>query len=353
MNTRTANNMSKVKIGIAFGSGVARGWAHIGVLRGLTKAGYAPDIISGTSIGALVGGSYAAGKLSQLEQFALSFHGRKLINLLDLRLGGAGLIGGKHLARAMEEHLGDVQIEHLGRTFIAVATELSTGHEIWLRHGPIVEAIRASYALPGLFEPVSHEGRWLIDGALVNPVPVSPCRAMGARLVIAVNLNADALGTANIFDGHTVETMSGEPVSEKTSPNETSNDKTKNGEPADDETHKHSWWAKTKNRVSPSERTIARHFLGTKKNAPGLTSVMSGALNIMQDRLSRSRLAADPADVIITPHVGHISLIEFDKAEELIRKGEDAANHALPFIEKALSRLNDHPEPATRQPVAI
>ncbi len=343
MSTRTANNMSKVKIGIAFGSGVARGWAHIGVLRGLTKAGYAPDIISGTSIGALVGGSYAAGKLSQLEEFALSFHGRKLINLLDLRLGGAGLIGGKHLARAMEEHLGDVQIEHLGRTFIAVATELSTGHETWLRQGSIVEAIRASYALPGLFEPVSHEGRWLIDGALVNPVPVSPCRAMGARLVIAVNLNADALGTANIFDGHTVETMSGEPVSSKTRPDET----------ADDETHKHSWWARTKNRVSPSERTIARHFLGTKKNAPGLTSVMSGALNIMQDRLSRSRLAADPADVIITPRVDHISLIEFDKAEELISKGEDAANHALPFIEKALSRLNGHAEPATHQPVAI
>lgn len=320
--------MADMKIGIAFGSGVARGWAHIGVLKGLVKAGYTPDIISGTSIGALVGGSYAAGKLCQLEEFALSFHGRRLINLLDLRFGGAGLIGGRRLTKLMDQHLGDVQIEHLGRTFVAVATELATGHEAWLRKGPIVDAIRASYALPGLFEPVLHDGRWLIDGALVNPIPVSVCRALGARLVIAVNLNADAVGMSNHFDGHMIETLRTEANDSK--------------------------WRKRLTEVNrPAERAIARQFFGTKKQGPGLTNVMMGALNIMQDRLSRSRLAADPADVMISPHVGHISLIEFDKARELIDKGEAAATHAVPFIEEALRQLNGRSSSQADQPLAI
>ncbi|MBN4051671.1 patatin-like phospholipase family protein [Parvibaculum lavamentivorans] len=319
--------MAKMKIGIAFGSGVARGWAHIGVIKGLVKAGYNPDIISGTSIGALVGASFAAGKLEQIEEFALKFHGRRLITLLDLRLGGAGLIGGKRLARLMEEHLGDVQIEHLSRTFVAVATELATGHEAWLRKGPIVDAVRASYALPGLFEPVWHEERWLIDGALVNPIPVSVCRALGARLVIAVNLNNDAIGLSNHFDGHMVETIHAD-------------------------IHDTKW----KRRLTESNRktqSVTRQFFGTKKQSPGLTNVMMGALNIMQDRMARSRLAADPADVLIAPDVGHIGLIDFDKAEELIAQGEAAAAHAIPFVEHALTRLNGRPDENEDQPVAI
>ncbi len=319
--------MSKMKIGIAFGSGVARGWAHIGVIKGLTKAGYAPDIVSGTSIGALVGGSYAAEKLTQLEEFALSFHGRKLINLLDLRLGGAGLIGGKRLVKLMDEHLGDTKIEDLDRTFVSVATELATGHEAWLRKGPIVEAIRASYALPGLFEPVLHDNRWLIDGALVNPIPVSVCRALGARLVIAVNLNNDAVAMGSQFDGHLIETMHSD-------------------------VHDTEW----KKRLSvgrTAEPSITRKLLGTKKQTPGLTGVMMGALNIMQDRLSRARLAADPADVMIAPRVGHINLVEFDKAGELIELGEAAATHALPFIEQALCHLNGDSQAFADQPVAI
>ncbi len=316
-----------MKIGIAFGSGVARGWAHIGVVKGLVKAGYNPQIISGTSIGALVGASYAAGKLSQLEEFALAFHGRRLINLLDLRLGGAGLIGGKRLARLMDQHLGDVQIEHLGRTFVAVATELATGHEAWIRKGPIVEAVRASYALPGLFEPILHEGRWLIDGALVNPIPVSVCRALGARLVIAVNLNNDAIGLSNHFDGHMIETMHADIHDSK--------------------------WKKKLTEIRPKPQTMTRQFFGTKKQSPGVTNVVMGALNIMQDRMARARLAADPADVLIAPDVGHIGLIDFDKAQELIEKGETAATHAIPFIEHALTRLNGNSKAVSGQPLAM
>ncbi len=325
--------MAKMKIGIAFGSGVARGWAHIGVIKGLMKAGYNPDIISGTSIGALVGGSFAAGKLGELEEFALSFHGRKLINFMDLRLGGAGLIGGKRFTKLMNEHLGETKIEDLNHTFVAVATELATGHEAWLRKGSLVDAISASYALPGLFEPVRHDGRWLIDGALVNPIPVSVCRALGARLVIAVNLNTDAVGKSNHHDGHMIETLYSE--------------------------EHDSGWRKRLVDTGRTERAIARQFFGKKKESPGIVNVMMGSLNIMQDRLSRSRLATDPADVLIAPHVGHISLIDFDKAPDLIAQGEAAAAHALPFIEDALTRLNGHDDPADdvdtdeTQPLAI
>ncbi|HIB66247.1 MAG TPA: hypothetical protein EYO33_14320 [Phycisphaerales bacterium] len=204
----------------------------------------------------------------------------------------------------------------MNHTFVAVATELATGHEAWIRKGSLVEAISASYALPGLFEPVRHEGRWLIDGALVNPIPVSVCRALGARLVIAVNLNTDAVGKSNHHDGHMIETLYSEDHD--------------------------SGWRKKLVDTGRTERAIARQFFGKKKESPGIVNVMMGSLNIMQDRLSRSRLATDPADVLIAPHVGHISLIDFDKAPELIAQGEAAAAHALPFIEDALVRLNGH-----------
>jgi NTE family protein len=315
-----------MKIGIAFGSGVARGWAHIGVIKGLKAAGYEPDIISGTSIGALVGGSYAAGKLPELEDFARSFKGRKLMSMLDVRLGGAGLISGNRLARRMEDHVGDINIEDLKHTFVAVATELATGHEAWLRRGPLVDAIRASYALPGLFEPVLHDDRWLIDGALVNPIPVSVCRALGARLVIAVNLNTDSLGMSSQFDGHTIETLR-----------------------ANDE----SPWRQRLSNTEVPERTMFRQFFGSKGEALGVTNVMVGALNIMQDRLSRSRLAGDPADVMIAPRVGDISLVEFDRADELIALGESAAGHAIPFIEQALQDLNGRSHVSSTQPLAM
>ena len=183
--------MGDCKIGLALGGGSARGWAHIGVLRALNEAGIHPDIVAGTSIGAVVGGCYVAGELPALEKFARELTRRKVLGFLDFNFSGSGLITGQRLCNVLDARMKDVVIEDLPKRFVAVATEIGTGHEIWLSRGRLVDAMRASYALPGIFRPVAINGRWLFDGALVNPVPVSVCRALGARYVIAVNVNWD------------------------------------------------------------------------------------------------------------------------------------------------------------------
>src|SRR3712207_5086242 len=164
---------SKVKIGLALGGGAARGWSHIGVLRVLKEAGVVPDVIAGCSIGGVVGGCYASAKLDELEAFALSLTKRRVMGLLDFHISGSGLIAGDRLKRLLDHDLGDLRIEAMPLRFVTIATELGTGHEIWLTNGSLVDALRASYALPGVFDPVFFGGRWLMDGALVNPVPVT------------------------------------------------------------------------------------------------------------------------------------------------------------------------------------
>ncbi|MEH6404289.1 MAG: patatin-like phospholipase family protein, partial [Sneathiella sp.] len=192
----------------------------------------------------------------------------------------------------------------------AITTELGTGHEIWIRHGSLAKAINASYALPGLFSPQKIDGRWLIDGALTNPVPVSVCRALGARLVIAVNLNADVFGMTNVDED------TGSSVFEK-------------------EHQPRSFLS------SPSPLNLMKHrFFDRTGSDPSVFSVMMSALNIVQDRLSRSRLAGDPPDVNIAPRLAHLGLLEFNKAEEMIREGENAVERALPFLNHALKVLS-------------
>src|SRR3712207_5197420 len=196
---------TRVKIGLALGGGAARGWSHIGVLRVLEAAGIVPDVIAGCSIGAVVGGCYAAGKLDALEAFACSLTKRRVMGLLDFHITGSGLIGGGRLQKLLDQDLTDQRIETLPMRFCTIATELVTGHEIWLTKGPLVQAMRASYALPGIFDPVMIRGRWLMDGALVNPIPITAARALGADLVICVNLNSEvrARGTVLPFDDET------------------------------------------------------------------------------------------------------------------------------------------------------
>lgn len=185
-------------VALALGGGIARGWSHIGVLRAADEFGLPISMISGTSIGALVGGSYLAGKLDDLEEFARTLTKANILRFLDFSLRGSGLINGSRLARRMEDHMDGINIEDLDKPFVAVATEIQSGHEVWLSDGPIVPAIRASYALPGIFTPITHGGRQLVDGALVNPVPVSVCRAYEPNLVIAVNVNAETFGRATV-----------------------------------------------------------------------------------------------------------------------------------------------------------
>ncbi|MFP6772534.1 MAG: patatin-like phospholipase family protein [Alphaproteobacteria bacterium] len=299
--------MTQPKIGLALGSGVGRGWAHIGVLRGLEKAGIEVDVMAGTSIGALVAGVYLAGHLDALETWTRSLNRMRIMRYLDLSMQSGGIIGGRRLGRILNENLRDLHIEHLPKPFIVVATELTTGHEIWLRKGQLVEALQASYALPGIFPPVELDGRPLVDGALVNPVPVSVCRAMGARLVIAVNLNADMLGSERAQNGRI--------------------DRGQNGANG----------GKENGGMLGGAGMLESLF--RRDGSPSMFNVMASALNILQDRLSRSRLAGDPPDVTIAPKVGHIGLLDFDQAEDLIELGEQAVQSALPSLNEALTIL--------------
>lgn len=295
------------KIGLALGGGVARGFAHIGALRTLLANGIVPDIVAGTSIGAVVGAAYLAGKLDALEEWARSLNRFRMMSYLDFRVRSAGLIGGDRLVSTLHQHLGDMNVEDLEKPFVAVATDMVTGHEVWLRQGNLVEALRASFSLPGIFAPVQLDHRWLIDGALVNPVPVSVCLAMGAQMTIAINLNADIIGIAR-RPGSSIPTVAGFDLL--------------------DEQHE----TAARARRIP----ITRRLFRREPNHPSLFGVMFSSLNILQDRIARSRLAGDPPDVAIEPRIGHIGLAEFDRANEMIDEGRAATERRLSQIRDAL-----------------
>ena len=318
------NGAGREKIGLALGGGAARGWAHIGVLRALEAAGIKPDIIVGTSIGAVVGGCYAAGHLDQLEVFARELTVRRVFGYLDFNFAGTGLISGQRLGERLEAHLEGFQIEDLVRRFTAIATEIGTGHEVWLSRGPLVRAMRASYALPGVFRPVKIDGRWLFDGALVNPVPVTVCRALGARYVIAVSLNADsyARGTVLPHLDH-FPTLPDDDDTEADPP----------------EFIEKSTASRAKNAM---RRLLQRQMFGRGDDSPGISTVMVDAFNIVQDRIARSRLAGDPPDAMITPRTGAVGLFDFHRADELIKAGRRAAEREIEDLTREIQARRDY-----------
>ncbi|MBV9969975.1 MAG: patatin-like phospholipase family protein [Xanthobacteraceae bacterium] len=302
-----------LSIGLALGGGAARGFAHIGVLRTLNAHGIWPDVIAGTSIGAVVGGYYAAGRLDLFEHWARQLTRRSLIGYLDFKFGSSGLIGGGRLANRLEDTLGDTTFADLPLRLASIATEVGTGHEIWLTRGRLGDALTASYALPGIFPPRRIGGRWLMDGALVNPLPISAARALGARLVIAVNLSADGFGRGTIIQDH--------------------------GPDAEDEAMRvERVLARSRRGIFKAERLIHRQFFGVARQ-PGLSTVMIEAFQIMQDRITRSRLAGDPPDVMISPRVGRINLFEFHRARDIIALGAEAAEKSIEAIEESIAAL--------------
>ena len=304
-------------IGLALGGGAARGFAHIGVLRTLLARNIVPDVIVGTSIGAVVGGCYASGQLDTLEDWARQLTKRGILGYLDVSFSGAGLIGGNRLANRLDEAIGETLIDKLPVRFAAITTEVGTGHEIWLTRGRMVEALRASYALPGIFPPVRLGGRWLVDGALVNPVPVSAARALGARLVIAVNLNADMLGRGSTIASHGSDDTD-EKLRQQTN-------KPRNGLRG----------------MFGAERAVKRQFIDAGR--PGIPTVMVEAFNIMQDRITRARLAGDPPDVLISPRLGQVGWFDFHRAQQAIEIGAAAAERALEPIAEAINALSTYP----------
>jgi NTE family protein len=305
-------SMSRPTIGIALGGGAARGWAHIGVLKTLIAAGLEPDIVAGTSIGAVAGACFVTGRLAALEDFASALTRRRIFGFLDFNFAGSGLITGQRLSARLEHHLREFTIEGLERKFVAVATELGTGHEVWLNKGNLVDALQASFALPGIFRPVQINGRWLIDGALVNPIPVSVCRAFGARIVIAVNLSNDIFSKGCVIPDHAA-------LADPPSVAESKEMLGTNGRAA--------------------VHLLHRQIFGRSNGAPGMSAVMMDAINITQDRIARSRLAGDPPDITIGPRLGSIGLFDFHRASEAIALGARAAEKQIDEIKMAVRAL--------------
>ena len=247
--------------------------------------------------------------MDQLEDWARSLTRMKVMSYLDVKVRSGGLIGGRKLYKLMHEHFGDVRIEDLDIPYVCVATDMVTGHEVWIRKGKLIDAMRASFALPGVFPPVRRHNRWLVDGALVNPVPLSICQALGSNMTIAVNLNADITGKAR-KRGEKISTVAG-------------------FDPLEDDG------------IGGFARKIpvARRLFKRDKEGPSLFGVMVSSLNIVQDRLARSRLAGEPPDINLVPRIGHIGLMEFERVDELIESGEIAVERMLPEIQDAYQVL--------------
>ncbi|MDE1982501.1 MAG: patatin-like phospholipase RssA [Betaproteobacteria bacterium] len=290
-------------IGLALGGGSARGWAHVGVIRALEEAGIRPDLVCGTSVGAMVGAAYAAGELDRFEQWLLDMSLRDVFSFMDVSLNG-GMLKGDRLMEFFRTTFVDHPIEGLKMPFAAVATSLQTGAEVWLREGSTVDAVRASIALPLLFTPVQRDGVFLVDGGLVNPVPVSLARAMGADFVIAVDLSADIVG-------HRLHDVEPEAAPQQQSGG---------------------WLGWVQDRLGMPRKNGEP----VQTRLPSVLEVMSSSINIMQVRITRSRMAGEPPDVTISPRLAHFGLFDFHRAQEAIAAGRlsvEASRHGLQLME--------------------
>jgi NTE family protein len=307
--------MTRPRIGLALGSGSARGWSHIGIIDALAEAGIEPDIVCGTSMGAFVGGAYIAGRLNELRQWAESATWREVAALLDVRLAGGGLISGKLIVDLLHQFGMTGAIESYPKRYAAIATDLVTGREIWLQDGPIDQAVRASIALPGIFSPARIGDKWLVDGGLSNPVPVSLCRAIGADVIIAVNLNSDLLGRR--FQSEPAPPAATEPP---TLPTEFIS----------------RLLAQLPHGLREQAATIAPRLLRHEPAGLGYFEVLANSINIMQDHITRARLAGEPPHVMLLPRLRHITLMEFNRAKEAIAAGRLCVEQALPTIRRLI-----------------
>ena len=292
-------------IGLALGSGAARGWSHIGAIRALARRGVRADVVCGCSIGALVGAALVSDKLDALAEWVESLDWQDVLTMLDISFKG-GLIRGDRVVQHCAQHFFERDFTELTTPFACVATELSSGREVWLREGALADAVQASIALPGLFSPVLRHGRVLVDGGLVNPVPVSLCRALGAEIVIAVELGSGMIG----------------------------HERRREHKPAlVGEDH---WAYKLLNTIGFNAAGDAEH--GGAARVPSLADVIASSINIMQMRIARSRLAGEPADILISPRVAHLNMMDFDRATEAIAEGEAAVERIHAVLDNVLER---------------
>ncbi len=303
--------MTRPRIGLALGSGSARGWSHIGVIDALHEAGIEPDVVCGTSMGALVAGAYVAGELDGLRRWAEGATLRDIIALVDVRLAKGGVVAGNLITSFLNRFGMTKSIEACAKRFAAVATDLVTGREVWLQAGPVSDAVRASISLPGILGPVRSGDTWLIDGGLCNPVPVSVCRALGAEMIIAVNLNGDLVGRR--FQSEPEPAAAPPPL-----PRE--------------------FITRVLGQLPPGFRDqaaiLAADLISHGPASPGYFEVLANSINIMQDHITRTRLAGEPPHVMLLPRLRQIGLMEFSRAREAIAEGRLCVEQALPMIRR-------------------
>jgi len=303
------------KIGLALGSGSARGWAHIGVIDALSESGITVDYIAGTSVGAVVGAIYASGGIDSFEETILQFDWKKIVAFLDIVFPKSGLIDGNRIAGFIRSHVGEKNIEDLSLPFRAVCTDLSTGSEVSFQNGDIIEAVRASISMPGVFTPVKKKDMILVDGGLVNPVPVSVVREMGADYVIAVDLNHDIIGAKGINKASVLNLgdLSGDRV-------------------------KSPFFTKRKRMLDALDKrfqalslpplTHIRQWVA-RDSLPNIFEIIISSINIMETQITSAKLTADPPDLLIQPSLGHLRFLEFHRAKEAIFEGYKATKLSL------------------------
>lgn len=303
---------SKPKIGLALGSGASRGWSHIGVIKALLEAGIEPDVVCGTSVGAMVGASYLAGNLEKLEDWVVNSSRTDVLRFFSFRLAKSAFVDLERLNWFLHNYIAaaDVDIEDLPKPYAAVCTELKSGNEVSLKNGPVADAVRASMAMPGLFPAVRNDDRWLVDGGLVNPVPVSACRALGAEIVIGVNLN------------HHILERNYPKAKEKADKDESNESAQPDG-----------FLGELKQQVRAASDTF---FSDDGDESPGLFATIAHTINIFQDQITKSRLKADPADVLVAPQVSDIRMLDFRRAADAIQEGESCVQDALDEIQSLI-----------------
>lgn len=302
-----------IKIGLALGSGSSRGWSHIGIIKALAHHGVTPQVITGSSIGAMIGASYLAGNMDKLEEWVCDSTKMDVLRFFELKPGHSGFVNVARFHQFLTDFVApeNMLVEDLPMPFAAVSTDMETGREMWFSKGNVIDTVRASMAMPGLFPPVRYDSRWLVDGGLVDPVPVSICRALGADLVIAVNLND------NIVSRHArrpvITALARQPQA--------------------------SGMLATIKQTAREYSSSIFPSADNEEEAPGLFYAIANSINIFQDRITRSRLAGDPADILITPHLAHINLLDFHRAAEAIAEGEAVVERLLPEIERITAQF--------------
>ena len=335
-----------MKIGIALGSGASRGWAHIGVIQALEELGIHVDIVTGCSIGAYVGAAYSSGKLNELQEWVESLTEWQVFALMGVGFYRGGLVSGLKVFKALQDNFAYENFTDLKKPFAAVATDLYSGREVDFTQGSVIEAVRASCAIPGLFPPVCVDNRWLVDGGVVNPVPVNLCRMLGADIVFAVNLSAD-FRPQSLIQNQLEHEKNQQKTSDffKRSQAQIQNWFKKSADKNDDDNpaaeQGNAGEMNILDQANTGEELDERNTNNPQAlPTPSILNAMSGSLDILQARVTRSRLAGDPPDILIEPQLRDFGMMEFYRATELIEEGRNSVKRIAEQIKYQLRLSN-------------